>query len=103
LARISRECFHTQEIKVGKLNTYNIIIDYNANWTGSIGDETGQRSINGNGPTEINVKGGIVVAVIQKSDDSSDTLTVQIREGNKILETQYTSSEYGVVSVSHSF
>lgn len=81
----------------------SIEISYGGPWEGSIGDSDGQRSVSGNGPRSYDMSGGIVVAVIQKSNDSTGTLTVQILEGDNAVETQSTSAAYGVVSVSHNF
>jgi hypothetical protein len=78
-------------------------IDYDGNWTGSILDDTGSRSVDGTGAKSFTMVGGIIVANFQKHDDSSDTLTVQILEGNIPVESQSTTAEYGLAMVSHSF
>jgi hypothetical protein len=81
----------------------SIEISYSGPWTGSIGDEGGQRSISGTGARSYDMGEGIITAVIQKSDDSTAVLTVQILEGDDAIEIQSTSAAYGVVSVSHNF
>jgi hypothetical protein len=81
----------------------SIEISYNGSWTGSIGDSGGQRSVSGTGARSYDMSGGIVVAVIQKDDDSTKTLTVQILEGSDVVEVQSTAAAYGVVSTSHNF
>jgi flagellar basal body-associated protein FliL len=87
----------------GSTKSVSIEIKYSGPWTGSIGDSNGQRSIQGTGSHSYDVKSGIVTAVIQKSDNGTTPLTVNILEGDNIVETQTTTAEYGVVSVSHSF
>ncbi len=89
---------------IGNSNDGNIQIKiiYSGSWSGSIGDDSGQRSVDGRGTQVFDMKGGTVVAVIQKMD-SGGTLTVQILQDGKVIETQSTSAEYGVVSVSHTF
>jgi hypothetical protein len=81
----------------------SIEISYSGPWTGSIGDGDGQRSIAGTGSRAYDMGEGIVTAVIQKGNDDSFMLTVQILEGDNVVETQTTNSPYGVVSVSHNF
>jgi hypothetical protein len=82
-----------------------IHIIYSGSWSGSYGDESGQQSIDGTGDKIITLSGNpnIVSVVMQKQDGGSGTLTVEILENGKVLETRSTSAEYGVVSVSHSF
>ena len=81
----------------------SIQISYSGSWTGSIGDENGQKSISGTGSRAYDMAGGIVTAVIQKGEDNTQVLTVEILEGDNVVETQSTSAAYGVVSVSHNF
>ena len=83
--------------------TVKIKVVYAGSWEGSIGDDAGQRSVQGSGTQSFDMKGGIVVAVIQKMDGGGGTLTVQILQGDNVVESQSTSATYGVVSVSHSF
>ena len=86
-------------------------------WTGNIRDNSGSRSVQGSGTQTFTLSSnpGIVAATFQK-DNSKDTmnsngtmnqdtssLTVQILSGGKVVETQTTSADAGVVSVSHSF
>ena len=72
-------------------------------WSGSISDDDGSKSVDGSGGETFEMAGGgIVVAVIQKKG-ASGTLTVQILEDGEVVETQTTTAEYGVVTVSHSF
>jgi len=87
----------------GTTFSIRVIIDYNGNWSGAILDDSGSKSIDGTGPKSFDMVGGIVVATIQKGDDSSNVLTVQISEGNMSIEIQRSSAAYGIASVSHDF
>jgi hypothetical protein len=87
-------------------------------WMGSILDSSGSKSVSGTGSQTFQLaqNPGIVSVSFQK-DNSKDaisangtitpdtsTLTVQIVDGSgKVVATQTTSADAGVVSVSHSF
>ncbi len=79
-------------------------IIYDGAWSGSINtDGTGQ-SVDGSGNKDIDIPSNvnIVAAVIQKSEDNSQTLTVNILKDGKIVKSASTSASYGVVSISTS-
>ena len=80
-----------------------IKISYNGDWSGSIGEDDSTRSVSGSGTKTYSETGSIIVAVIQKQDDSTDTLRVEIIVDGKVVESESTTASYGVVSVSHSF
>lgn len=88
---------------------YEVRIRYNGPWSGSIGHcESGsctQESYQSQNDGSIAYNGDVdsISASIQKEDDSSSTLTVQILEDGEVVAEGQTSAEYGVVSVSESF
>jgi hypothetical protein len=87
-------------------------------WSGDIDENSGSKTVDGSGTQSypLSQDPGIVSVTFQK-DNSNDamsdngtitpntsTLTVQIIDQNgNIVETQSTSADAGVVSVSHSF
>lgn len=85
-----------------KTNEATIQIEYSGSWSGSIGGDN-SRSVDGTGSETYTVEGDIIVATIQKDDDSSDELTVSIMVEGKTEETESTTASYGVVTVSYSF
>lgn len=82
-----------------------VVIDYDGNWSGSLGDIESLATYGGNGSHSylINAEstGTLdVSASIQKNDDSSSTLTVNIEKmDGTILTTSSTSAAHGVVTV----
>lgn len=78
-----------------------IIVNYNGDWDGAIGEEGSTRSVSGHGNEEFTFSDvEIVAATIQKADDSSNVLTVIIKNGEgKIVKQSSTSAEYGIVSI----
>lgn len=93
--------------KVGNTPTETITIevDYGSSWSGSVGDETSQRSVNGTGPKEfeINPNSMVAVATVQKQDDSINKMVVRIKQGSDIVTEGSTTAKYGVVSVNEPF
>jgi hypothetical protein len=80
---------------------WDVKIKYNGEWSGSVGG-TSSASYDGTGDKTISVSGDIISAVIQKGEDNSDELCVEIwRDGLK-EESSCTTAGYGVVSVSAS-
>lgn len=79
-----------------------LVISYSGDWTGAISDSSGTRTIEGTGDKTINLGNidGAVAANAQKSDDSSETMTISLKKGVSTLKKSSTSSEYGFVSVS---
>lgn len=86
---------------LGGSGPFTVIIDYNGQWSGSVGSEDGQRSVQGSGRGEFEIEGDVVSAVAQKRDARSGRLTVSIASGNNVLKRQSTTAQYGTVSVSH--
>lgn len=87
-------------------------------WTGDISDNSGSRSVQGNGTTTFQLaqNPGIVTVSFQKDNSNNvvnengtvtedrSTLTVQIVDQNgNVVATQSTSANAGTVSVSHNF
>ena len=101
-------------------NTGNAMVKVIATgpWTGQVQDSAGSRSVSGTGSQTIQIaNSGTVGASIQK-DNSNDafnnetgaitpdtsTLTVQIVDGSgNVVETQSTSTDAGLVTVTHNF
>lgn len=84
--------------------TFSVRIEYNGDWSGSIGGDGSTRSVDGSGTETFDIEGtpSIVSANAQKQDDSSGTLTVQILEDGEVVEETSTSAEYGLAQTSHS-
>ncbi|AGB16562.1 hypothetical protein Halru_1965 [Halovivax ruber XH-70] len=80
-----------------------IRVRYDGEWSGAIGEEGATRSVDGNGDDTLDVADDamIISATIQKEDDSNTELTVQILEDGEVVAEQSTTSEFGVVSVTH--
>jgi len=91
-----------------RTNVAHISIQYSSGWQGAIGYGTKIESVDGYGNDEFKItwqgRGWIVIsATIQKMDDSYDRLSVAILDENRrVLESGYTTSPYGVVSISWS-
>lgn len=85
--------------------TITVEVDYSGSWSGSVGDDESQRSVDGSGTEEfeVNPDSMVVSGTFQKDDDSSDELTVRIKQDGEVVNEQSTTAEYGVVSVSESF
>jgi len=77
-------------------------IEYNGYWSGSVGSTSSSKSVEGYGDRTYTIEeGGIVSAVIQKQEDSSNTLTVTIYDDDgNVVSRDSTSASYGVVTVS---
>jgi hypothetical protein len=86
---------------LGGNKPFTVIINYSGSWSGSVGSEDGQRSVQGSGREEFEVEGDIVSAVAQKRDASRGRLTVLIAVGDNVVKGKYTTAQYGTVSVSH--
>ncbi|ELZ08593.1 hypothetical protein C479_14678 [Halovivax asiaticus JCM 14624] len=80
-----------------------IRILYDGEWSGAIGEESATRSVDGSGDDTLDVSDDtmIISATVQKEDGSNTELTVQILEDGEVVSEQSTSSEFGVVSVTH--
>jgi ribosomal protein L37E len=78
---------------------FEIRIECDTSWAGSIGGGTSQRSIEGSGSETWTVTSTMAVAVIQKQTDWG-TLTVRILKNSRVVAQQTTTAAYGVVTVS---
>jgi hypothetical protein len=80
-----------------------IKIIYSGKWSGSYGDLSGMKSIEGSGSKTISMPDAnmIISAAIQKQDDSNRKLTLQILKNGKVMEESDTTAAYGVVSAAH--
>jgi hypothetical protein len=85
-------------------STFEVRIQYDGEWTGSIGGGGSIRSVSGSGTEVFSISGdpSVISASGQKQDDSSGTLTVQILEDGEVVKETSTSAEYGVAQVSYS-
>ena len=85
-----------------KTVTTGIIIDYSGKWSGSYGDLTTSKSIEGTGTKTIAMNNPemCISASIQKKDDSNNKMTVKILKNGKVLEEESTTAAYGVAVVS---
>lgn len=87
-------------------SSQNVILKVTSDgsWSGSIQDDTGQRSVDGSGNQEFDLgpNPGIVAATMQKQG-ASGSLTVELVKGGKTVKTQTTTADYGVVTVSENF
>lgn len=92
----------TPEPTPTKTVTTGIIIDYSGKWSGSYGDLTSSKSIEGTGTKTIAMNNPemCISASIQKKDDSNNKMTVKILKNGKVLEEESTTAAYGVAVVS---
>lgn len=79
-----------------------ITIRYGGEWAGSVGHEGRQVSVDGYGQRTITMDGypRQVSVSIQKRDDWTDELRVEIAVDGETIASQGTAAEYGVVSMS---
>jgi len=84
-----------------RATTVVIQITSNTSWSGSIGGDAQSTSVDGSGSQSFQVRGSIIVAVVQKQTDYG-FLTVSIIINGNTKVSQSTTAEYGVVSVSWS-
>jgi len=82
-------------------SSYQVRISYDGEWSGSISGDGSSRTVDGSGTETFNIDGDplIVSANGQKRDDGSDTLTVEILQGDEVIARQSTSASYGVAQV----
>jgi len=81
--------------------TWEVKIRYDGEWSGSVGGDN-SASHEGTGDKTITVTGDIASAVIQKQEDNSDELCVELWLDGEMEESSCTTAGYGVVSVSGS-
>lgn len=68
-------------------------------WQGSVGGGAELRSVDGCGPTSLEITGSPVVAAVQKTGESAAVLRVAVVRDGVVLAEQQTSSPFGAVSV----
>lgn len=78
-----------------------ISIEYENNWSGTIGADGNSRSIDGSGNATYEIEGKNIAATIFKLDNGSDPLTVRLIHKGSVIEEQTTTVGNGVVRVSH--
>lgn len=80
---------------------YTVRVQYDGEWSGSVGGDGSIRSVDGTGTATFDIEGDplVVSANAQKQDGSSDTLTIQILEDGELIAERSTSAEYGVAQV----
>lgn len=72
-------------------------------WSGSFGNLGRSSSIDGCGSKDVSwACDGVLVAVVQKDDEGSWTLGVQILLNGRVIQSSSTSAGFGVVTVSTS-
>jgi len=81
--------------------SYQVRISYNGEWSGSISEGGSSRSVDGSGTETFDIDGNpsIVSVNAQKSDDSSNELTVEILQDGEVIARETTSAEYGLAQV----
>ena len=80
-----------------------IEISYPGEWSASVGDESTSTSYSGTGDDVIKIddsKYDVIAAAVQKTDGSSDKLKVKIIRGGDTLDSESTTEDFGVVTVS---
>lgn len=81
-------------------------IEYDGAWSGNVGTIGSSRSVEGSGSETLDVTAqdgwDVVSATIQKQDDGSGELTVQILVDGEVVQESSTSAEFGVVMLTHS-
>jgi len=90
-------CLNSDEYDV------EIQIDYQGVWSGTIANEDSTKSVQGFAFSRYELTGKSFSATIQKDDDSVYELTIRIVHEGKVLVRDFTSDEYGSVSISYTF
>lgn len=76
-----------------------IRIESDTSWSGSIGSlEEGYRTVEGSDDQTFNVEGSIISCSIQKQT-THGYLRISIIKNGKVVKTQQTTAEYGVVTI----
>jgi hypothetical protein len=80
---------------------YEIVVNYQGSWSGSVGGGGSQRTEEGTSSRTIEVEGYPAVAVIQKKDGTPQCMRVTVRRAGdeKSSKSQKTCAAYGAVSV----
>lgn len=80
-----------------------IKISYPGEWSASVGDDKQTTSYSGTGDDVIKADASeydVIAAAVQKKDGNSDKLKVQIIKDGDLLDSESTTEDYGVVTVS---
>ena len=80
-----------------------IKISYPGEWSASVGDESRSTSYKGTGDDVIKIdssKYDVIAAAVQKTDGGSDKLKVKIIRDGDTLDSESTTEDFGVVTVS---
>ncbi len=99
-----RETFQAEYFTVLKAPNDDLYSDSpNVKFSGSYmvitsGGQTTSRSVDGTTPAEYTVKGYIVSCIFQKASEYG-SLSVEIIKDGKVIASEYTTADYGVVSV----
>ncbi|KAF5432307.1 hypothetical protein C5S35_17305 [Candidatus Methanophagaceae archaeon] len=93
----------TKQTAKQKSNAIQLKVIYSGSWSGSYGDIESLKSVDGTGTETFTISDPefIVSASVQKKDDSSRTLTVEILKNGAVVKSESTSAAYGVVLLSY--
>jgi hypothetical protein len=84
----------------------NVTLQINSvgSWNGTLAYNNGTQVINGSANANYNLgpSPGLVTVSLQKTGGNG-TLTVELLQGGKMVQTQSTSANDGVVALSHNF
>lgn len=85
-------------------SSYEVRIEYNGEWSGTVGSGGSTSSVDGSGTETIEIDGdpNIISANAQKQEANSDELVIQILEDGEVVKESSTTAEYGVAQVSYS-
>ena len=74
-------------------------------FSGSYGDLGSQKSVDGTIPETYTIENpeGDIVSVVFQKQERGGTLTVKLMKDGKVVKSESTTAEFGVVSVSHAF
>lgn len=80
-----------------------VTIAYQGTWNGTLSDNSGSRTIQGNANNIYNLgpNPGTVSVTIQKTGNDNLPLTVQILRGSNAIQTSSTNAPNGVISISY--
>lgn len=84
-------------------SSFQIRVQYDGQWQGSVGTGGSTRSIDGNSSNTIDIEGAPTTIAVnaQKQDDGSGKLTVQILKDGEVVKEASTTAEYGVAQVTY--
>jgi hypothetical protein len=91
--------YHSSPVKMDDLYTQVPDVKFSGSYMViTSGGQTTSRSVDGTTPAEYTVQGSIVSCVFQKADKGG-SLTVNIIKGGKVVASEHTTADYGVVSI----